>query len=155
RARALHVAAGLRLGEHLGARAAEGAVSAAAGKPLPHPDRDSLPFWQGLREGEIRVQRCRGCGALRWPARAACNRCRSFDAEWIALSGRGRVVSFTRTHQVFAPCWRDEVPYDLVQVALEEQEDIQMIGRLVGAEPARDLAVRARFVPVGDSVTLL
>ena len=130
-------------------------MSGAEAKPLPVPDRDSAPFWRGLREGALRVQRCRACGALRWPPRAVCNRCYAFDSEWIALSGRGRIVSWVRTHQAFAPAWRDEVPYDVVRVALDEQEDLQLLGRLEGAPPAAGLPVRARFVRVDDAVTLL
>jgi uncharacterized OB-fold protein len=130
-------------------------VSDALAKPLPQPDRDSEPFWRGLCEGALRVQRCRGCGALRWPPRAVCNRCHSFAHEWIALSGRGRIVSWVRTHQVFAPAWHEDVPYDVVLVALDEQEDLQLVGRLEGGEPEADLPVRARFVRVSDAVTLL
>ena len=130
-------------------------MSEAVAKPLPHPDRDSEPFWRGLREGALCVQRCRGCGALRWPPRAICNRCRGFDCEWIALSGRGRIASWVCTHQVFSPAWRDEVPYVVVQVALDEQDDLQLIGRLEDAAPERGLPVRARFVRVDDAVTLL
>ncbi len=40
-------------------------------KPLPQPDRDSLPFWQGTRAGELRVQRCNACSRYRFPPRAA------------------------------------------------------------------------------------
>ena len=130
-------------------------MSEALPKPLPRPDRDSEPFWRGLREGALRVQRCKGCGTLRWPPRALCNRCHSFANEWIALSGRGRIVSWARTHQVFAPAWRDEVPYDVVLVALDEQEDPRLVGRLEAGEPRRDLPVRARFVRASDDVTLL
>ena len=128
---------------------------AASPKPLPFPDRDSLPFWAGLREGELRVQRCRGCDALRWPPRALCNRCRSFEHAWVALSGRGRVVSFVRTHHVFAPAWRDDVPYEVVMVALDEQEDLQLLGRLEDARAEAGLRVRARFVRVDPEHTLL
>ena len=130
-------------------------MSDAAGRPLPIPDRDSEPFWRGLGEGVLRVQRCRACGVLRWPPRELCNRCHAFSNEWLALSGRGRIVSWVRTHQVFAPAWRDLVPYDVVLVALLEQEDLQLPGRLEGGEPAAGLAVRARFVRASDPVTLL
>jgi uncharacterized OB-fold protein len=130
-------------------------VSDAAGKPLPLPDRDSKPFWRGLREGALRVQRCSSCHALRWPPRELCNRCHGFASEWIALSGRGRIVSWVRTHRAFAPAWREEVPYDVVLVEQDEQEDLQLIGRLDGAEPVAGLRVRARFVRVDDAVTLL
>ena len=130
-------------------------MSEAVAKPLPHPDRDSEPFWRGLREGELRVQRCRACAALRWPPRAICNRCHAFDAEWIALSGRGRVASWVRNHQAFSPAWRGELPYDVVLVALEEQDDLRLVGRLEGASPEPDLPVRARYVRIDDAVTLL
>ena len=115
-------------------------------RPLPLPDRDSEPYWQALREGELRLQRCSGCGALRWPPRAVCNRCRGFEASWTALSGRGQIVSWVRTHQVFAPAFRDEVPYVTVQVAPEEQDDILLIGGWNGAaDPVVGAAVRAHF----------
>ena len=130
-------------------------MSEGAPKPLPHPDRDSLPFWEALRAGELRVQRCTGCGRLRWPARALCNACRSFEAEWVPLSGRGRVVSWVRNHRAFAPAWQAELPYVVVEVALAEQDDLRMIGRLDGGEPAGGLPVRARLVRANDDVTLV
>jgi len=130
-------------------------VSEGAGKPLPHPDRDSQPFWEYLRAGELRVQRCAGCGRLRWPARAVCNACHGFEAEWVPLSGRGRIVSWVRNQRAFAPAWQAEVPYVVVQVALAEQDDLQMIGRLEGTAPAGGLPVRARLVRASDEVTLV
>jgi len=122
-------------------------MSEAEARPLPTPDRDSEPFWQALREGELRLQRCSECSALRWPPRALCNRCRSFAASWQVLSGRGRLVSWVRTHQVFAPVYRSEVPYCTVQVAPEEQDDILLIGGWQGpADPIVGQPVKARFV---------
>ncbi|HLG89199.1 MAG TPA: OB-fold domain-containing protein [Alphaproteobacteria bacterium] len=124
---------------------------------LPIMDRDSLPFWEGTRAGELRVQRCRGCGVYRWPARAICNRCRNFDAEWVVLSGHGKVVSWVTTHQVFARGVRDEVPYNTVLVQLAEQDDLQMIGRLTSESiaPRAGLEVEASFQPLSDAVTLV
>lgn len=98
----------------------------------PIPDRDSAPYWQGLDTGELRLQRCTDCAALRWPARAICNRCRSFECEWEAIPPRGKILSWTRTEQVFAESLRESVPYHTVQVALEAQSDILMIGGWLG-----------------------
>lgn len=131
-------------------------MSEANAAPLPVSDRDSEPFWQALREGELRLQRCSGCGALRWPPRAVCNRCHGFDARWEALSGRGRVVSWVRTHQVFAPAYRDQVPYLTVQVVLDEQDDILLIGGWRGAaEPRGGEPVRANFANAVEGFVLL
>jgi uncharacterized OB-fold protein len=113
------------------------------------PDRDSLPFWERVDAGELRIQRCR-CGTLRWPARAICNRCRSFDADWVALAGTGTVISWTRTHQVFAAAFKDEVPYVTLLVRLDEQDDLQMIGAFTepGIDPTEGMRVKAVIRPV-------
>jgi uncharacterized OB-fold protein len=131
-------------------------VSAEYAKPLPHPDRDSEPYWEYLRKGELRLQRCDRCGTWRFPPRAICGACRSFDATWTATQGLGRVTSWITTHQIFAPAYRNEVPYHVVQVALDEQPDLILPGQLVpGAEPLAGLRVRARFRNATDDVTLL
>ena len=131
-------------------------MSDSPSRPLPHPDRDSAPFWQALREGELRLQRCANCGALRFPPRAVCNRCASFETEWVPLSGRGTVASWVRTHQVFAPAYREAVPYWNVQVTLDEQDDVQWIGGWRGdAEPRFGQPVRARLVALDDEHTIV
>jgi uncharacterized OB-fold protein len=125
-------------------------------KPLPHPDRDSQPYWEFIRKGELRLQRCDRCGTWRFPPRAICGACRSFDATWTATRGLGRVTSWITTHQVFAPAYRDEVPYSVVQVALDEQADLILPGQLVpGAEPRAELRVRALSREIADGVSLI
>jgi len=94
----------------------------------PTPDRDSQPWWDALATGEFRLQRCSACSALRWPARAICNRCRSFEAEWQRQDGAGTVASWVRTHQPFAPALLEVVPYRVVQVRLDVQDDLLLIG---------------------------
>lgn len=116
-------------------------------KPVPIPDRDSAPFWEGMRAGEVRLQRCTACGTWRWPARAICNRCHGFDAEWVAVGGTGTVISWIRTHQAFLPAFQDDLPYVTVTVQLDEQADLQMIGGLADRdiEPEIGMRVRAAF----------
>jgi uncharacterized OB-fold protein len=99
-------------------------------KPLPTPDRDSAPYWDGVAAGELRLQRCTDCGAWRWPARTICNRCRSFAAEWMKASGLGTVLSWIRTHQLFIRSFQDDIPYVTVEVQLDEQDDIRLIGQM-------------------------
>ena len=116
-------------------------------KPLPTPDRDSAPYWDGVAAGELRLQRCTDCGAWRWPARAICNRCRSFAAAWVKASGLGTVVSWIRTHQLFIRSFENDTPYVTVEVQLDEQDDIRLIGRLAEplTEPKIGQRVRAEF----------
>lgn len=124
--------------------------------PLPQPDRDSEPYWRALEAGNLRLQKCTACETLRWPPRAICNRCAGFDASWQQLSGRAVLVSWIRTHQVFAPAYRDKVPYVVVQVALAEQRDILLIGGWQSdRDPVAGEPVKACFVPASGNVGLL
>ncbi len=132
-------------------------MTTAPDRLLPNIDRDSAPFWAGLRAGEIRVQRCDGCGAYRWPARVICNRCRSFRATWVRLAGTGTIMSWTRTHQIFSRAFETDVPYVNVLVRLDEQDDIQMIGRFSSSHiaPRPGMRVRAVMTPVAEDISLL
>jgi uncharacterized OB-fold protein len=78
------------------------------------------PFWEAARQHALVVQRCRGCGAHRFPARDVCSRCLGREAEWTRVSGRGEIFSYAVMHQVYHPGFAAEVPYAVVVVALEE-----------------------------------
>ena len=91
-----------------------------AARPLPQVTPEMAPFWEAARRHELVVQRCRGCGELRFPARDLCSRCLSREADWVPVSGRGSIFSFVVMHQVYHPGFADQVPYAVVVVQLEE-----------------------------------
>ena len=64
-------------------------------KPVPHPDRESQPYWDGAAEGKLRLQRCTACGKFRNYPQLVCPDCYSLDVEWIEASGQGTVHSWT------------------------------------------------------------
>ncbi|NIP67540.1 DNA-binding protein [Candidatus Bathyarchaeota archaeon] len=74
-------------------------------------------FVEHLQGGEITATRCKKCGSLYFPPRADCTDCLSSDVEYIPLSGKGKVITFTTAH--FAPVGF-EAPYTLVLAELEE-----------------------------------
>ena len=92
----------------------------AIAKPLPQPGPDMVPFFEAARRHQLVVQRCGGCGVLRFPARAICSRCLSRDATWVPVAGRGTVFSFAVMHQAVHPGFAAEVPYAVVVVQLDE-----------------------------------
>ena len=47
--------------------------------PLPLPDEDSRPFWEGCRRGELLMQRCASCGRFRYTPRRMCPGCQSSE----------------------------------------------------------------------------
>jgi uncharacterized protein len=127
-------------------------------RPRPEPDRDSRPWWDAVRRHELTVQRCDGCGTLRFPARAICNRCRSRAYTWTPVSGTGTVYSWIVNHQVFMPALADEVPLPILLVRLDDGEDLLMYGNLVeagatGIEPG--MPVEAVFADVDEDLTLI
>ena len=99
-------------------------------KPLPRVDEESRGYWEALARHELYFQRCRDCGTARFYARALCPACLSSAAEWVRASGRGTVYTFTVIHQNQTPGFRDEVPYVLAMVELEEGP--RLVTNLVG-----------------------
>ena len=127
----------------------------AVPKPLPEITPEMALFWEAARRHELVVQRCRGCGARRFPAREICSRCLSRDAGWERVSGRGSVFSFAIMHQVYHPGFADAVPYAIVVVELEE--GVRMLSNLVDCPVERieiGMPVEAVFEPVTPEVTL-
>ena len=93
-------------------------IASSGSKPLPYVDEDSEFFWRGLAAGKVLLQECNACGTLRFPARAICNSCFSFEYRVRAVSGRGYIWSWVRTWQAFMPGFKDEIPYTTVTVRL-------------------------------------
>ncbi len=89
-------------------------------KPLPNPTEDSAPYWAAAHRGELRMQRCEGCGHIRFPPSLLCPRCLSSGAEWVRLGGRGRVYSWIVVHQSQHPAFNADVPYNVAIVELDE-----------------------------------
>jgi len=89
-------------------------------RPLPRPSPWSQPYWESARQGRLSAPRCRACGHLFLPPRPLCPRCRGEAFDWVPLSGRGRVYSFTVVRQPAHPAFAERVPYVFAVVELEE-----------------------------------
>lgn len=88
--------------------------------PRPNPSEEGQPFWDYLKEGELRIQRCTGCSRFRQPPQPMCPECSSFEAEWVKVSGRGSIYSYVVSRQAIHPALVDKVPFLTVSVALDE-----------------------------------
>lgn len=53
-------------------------------------------FAEHLRAGKLMASRCTACGQRSFPPRADCERCLSPDFEWLEISGRGRLLTWSR-----------------------------------------------------------
>ncbi len=124
-------------------------------KPLPDVTAESRPYWDGCRQHELRLQRCRACGGLQHYPRGVCGTCWSTDLTWQPSSGRGTVYTFTVTHRSQAPGFKDELPFVLAYVELEE--GVQMLTNLVDCDPARvtiGMPVQVTFEDVSPDISI-
>ena len=88
--------------------------------PQPSANEETRAYWEGATRGELVLQRCRACGRVQHRPRALCVSCLSDAIEHFVASGRGRVYTFTVTHQNGARGFREALPYVLAYVELDE-----------------------------------
>lgn len=89
-------------------------------KPLPAISPENQQFWDGLRERKFLAPRCRNCGDFGWIPYIACRSCLSTDLEWVQLSGRATVYSYSIVYR--GPgAFGDDVPYVLILAEMEER----------------------------------
>jgi hypothetical protein len=77
------------------------------------------------------------------------------QVEWIQASGKGKVHSWTVSHHPFHPGFKEEVPYLLVTVELEE--GVRMISQLKGPVDQKveiGMPVEVLFEDVTEDFTL-
>jgi uncharacterized OB-fold protein len=124
-------------------------------KPLPRIDEESKGFWEACRRHQLYLQRCAACGVTRYYPRALCPECLSDATDWVLSSGKGCVYTFTVTHQNQAPGFRDNLPYVLAYVELDE--GVRLLTNIVGCRPDEvriGMAVEVSFEDVSDEVSL-
>ena len=95
-------------------------MSTPSARPIPEVSPALAPYFAAARAGRLVVQRCTGCGALRFPPRELCSACLATEAAWQEVSGRGEIFSYYVMHQIYHPGFAAEVPYAVVVVKLEE-----------------------------------
>ena len=124
-------------------------------KPLPDPDATERPFYAAAARGELTYQECPGCGHRQFPPRALCTQCGA-NPVWASASGRGRVYTWTVILQYHAPPFREELPYVIAIVELDE--GVKMFGTLTGCAPEAvriGMAVETYAVEAEEGVGIL
>jgi uncharacterized protein len=127
-------------------------------KPLPRPTATDQPHWDALRAHETKVQRCTDCGTRQWYPRDMCSACASFALAWEAVEPRGVVRTFTVQHHPTGSKFDADIPFAVAVVQLDDAPEINLVGRIVDADPADvhiGAAVRGRYLDATDEVTLL
>src|SRR6516164_2178825 len=111
---------------------------------LPAPDESSAPYWEAAAEHVLKLPRCSICHEFTLPPDITCPNCHTLDPNftWEAVSGRGRIRTWTVVRHSFLKGF--ELPFMLVDVQLDEQPKVRMIGQLLDGADAP--------VSIGDAV---
>jgi len=124
-------------------------------KPLPIITDDNRQYWKYCKQHELRMQRCNDCGYIRFPPSILCPRCHSMDAEWVKLSGRGKIYSFVVYRISYHPSYADDIPYAVAVIQLAEGPRMESNITGIKVEDLKiDMPVEVYFDDVTDEVSL-
>ena len=126
------------------------------GHPRPIPDPGSAPFYEAARRGELRFQRCSDCGRFRHYPRPTCPDCLSRTYSWELSSGRGTVYTWTIVRGPTLPAFQDQLPYNVVDVLLDE--GVHFVSQVLDVAPEElraGMRVEATFVPIDEEIALV
>jgi len=121
---------------------------------LPRPSPESQHFWDGTKEGELRLQRCGDCGKSYFPPRPFCPFCSSRNVLVYPASGQATLYSYVINH---LPTPGFDGPHAVAVVTLEEGP--RMMTNIVDCEQTPDTLVldmplEVTFERQNDDITL-
>jgi uncharacterized OB-fold protein len=94
-------------------------------------------FIDKLEQGKVMGTRCKECGRVFFPPRADCYQCLKSDMEWFEVTGKGKLVSYSKLE--FAPVgFGDDLPY---AIALLDYGDYKVFGRIADNVPENEIEV--------------
>jgi uncharacterized OB-fold protein len=113
-----------------------------------------MPFWEGTREGQLRIQKCNSCQKFYFYPRPFCPRCDSDDVTWQTVSGKATLASYNISYRPM-PMFKTDEPQVIALVELDE--GVRLMSNIVGVEPVPEklplgLRLHVTFEPRGDQV---
>ena len=118
-------------------------------RPVRNLDPYAVEFWDFTKNQELRLQRCNDCQKYRFPPGPSCDNCLSDNFEWVQVSGRGTVLSWTTFHRGYFP----EYPAPHTNIVLELEEGPLFVSSPVDVEPPNlklDMAMELRWEDAED-----
>jgi uncharacterized OB-fold protein len=90
-------------------------------------------FYKNMLNGKLLGGRCKKCGKVHVPPRPLCSDCFGKEFEWIELSPKGKLLTYTVIH-VAPPQFQGMTPYAVGIVKLENGVNIPGMIRGVNIE---------------------
>jgi uncharacterized protein len=131
------------------------ALAPSLGTPMRPPvTPDTEFFWAGTQAGELRIQRCGDCGALRHPPGPACLSCGATRNQgYVVAAGTGDVYSYVVHHHPPVPGKRLPLAIALVELT----EGVRVMAEMTSVDPGKvqiGMPVRVAFLRIDDDLVL-
>ncbi len=118
-------------------------------KPVPRLTPDNRVFWETCRQHRLVLPQCEDCERPHWPPGPVCPFCFGDQIGWQEASGRGVVSSYVIVHKAWFAAFEADIPYNAVQVELEE--GVRLTGNVVGL-PNEELRIGLPVQVIFDDV---
>lgn len=122
---------------------------------LPTIEDESRPFWDAAHTGKLMLMACNACSKVYHYPRPVCPNCWSEDVAWREASGRATLYTFSTVHVNDLPPFKEQLPYVVAMVDLEE--GVRFTTQLVdcaAADARIGMALQVTFKPLTDEITL-
>lgn len=123
--------------------------------PMPGP-HDAY-FWDGVKERQLLLRKCAGCGELQHPPTPMCGNCHSLEWETQKAAGRGTVYSWIVSKHPSLPTGSIEAAEPRIVALVELDEGVRLVSNLIGVDSAdvqNGMTVEVTFVDCGDDIVL-
>ncbi|MGD8293605.1 MAG: Zn-ribbon domain-containing OB-fold protein [Desulfobacterales bacterium] len=105
-------------------------------------------FISYLENGKVMGTRCKDCGLVFFPPRSDCYQCLPGDMEWFEVSGKGRLITYSKLE--YAPIgFQEDVPYC---IALLDYGDYKVFGRIDPGIEEKDISMGMEMKTVANTL---
>ena len=122
---------------------------------LPVIDDFTQAWWEAAADERLLVRRCRDCESVHFYPRPFCPTCWSEDGEWLEVSGRATLYTWSEVFMNDLPPFKERLPYIAAVVDLDEGP--RMMTELVDCDAAQlsvGMPVTVSFRKETDDVTV-
>ena len=94
---------------------------------LPESDWPmTKPFWASCNENQLSFPRCKQCGKWQWYPTYFCPVCEG-DVEWVKVSNKGTLYSWTKVTMVLQQEYKEKVPYIAALIDIDDAPGVRLI----------------------------
>ena len=114
-------------------------------KPRPTIDIDSKTYWDAAKNKKLMIQYSLDTKEYFLYSKQLINTTDSKNVEWREVSGKGKIYSYTVVHAPAGPAFKDDTPYIVASIELEEG------ARIISNIITQDI----ENISIGDSVKVV